>query len=54
MEHREYFWAGGHTARDAHMRQALMAPHDIAWYYRPKCGKYRRAPLCPATKPTKG
>jgi hypothetical protein len=28
-----------------------MAPHDLAWYYRPKRGKYRRRTDVPATKP---
>ena len=35
------------------MRHALMAPHDVAWYYRPKRGKYRRRTDVPATKPKK-
>jgi hypothetical protein len=33
------------------MKRALMAPHDLAWYYRPKRGKYRRRTDVPATKP---
>jgi hypothetical protein len=36
------------------MRHALMAPHDLAWYYRPKRGKYRRRTDAPATKPKRG
>jgi hypothetical protein len=36
------------------MKHALMAPHDLAWYYRPKRGKYRRRTDVPATKPKKG
>jgi hypothetical protein len=36
------------------MKHALMAPHDLAWYYRPKRGKYRRRTEVPATKPKKG
>jgi hypothetical protein len=36
------------------MKHALMAPHDLAWYYRPKRGKYRRRTDVPAAKPKKG
>ena len=36
------------------MRHALMAPHDLAWCYRPKRGKYRRRTDAPATKPERG
>ena len=36
------------------MKHALMAPHDIAWYYRPKHGKYRRRTDVRIGKPRKG
>jgi hypothetical protein len=35
------------------MKHALMAPHDLASYYQPKRGKYRRRTDVPVTKPKK-
>jgi hypothetical protein len=42
------------AAKEHTLRHALMAPHDLAWYYRPKRAKYRRRTDVPATKPKKG
>jgi hypothetical protein len=36
------------------MKRALTAPHDLARYYRPKRGKYRRRTVVPAAKAKKG
>jgi hypothetical protein len=36
------------------MRRAVMSAADLAWFYRPKKGKYRRRTPVPAAKLVKG